>query len=163
MPDASVDAALLNEVLEHVPNEAAALRELFRVLCPGGKLIVFSPNRLFPFETHGYASRRTGPGISPIRTFLLPWLPRRLVRRLVRPWARNYDPWELRRLVRAAGFDILSTGYIWQTFENISGRKPRLMGLAAPWLRALTAALERAPGLSAFGTSQFIVATRRSW
>jgi SAM-dependent methyltransferase len=160
LPDASVDAALLNEVLEHVPNEVAALRELFRVLRPGGKLVVLSPNRLFPFETHGYEDRRTGRIIGPSYTFLLPWLPRRLVHRLVRPWARNYHPWELRRLVRSVGFATVSTGYLWQTFENISGRQPRLLGLAAPGLRRLAATLEGTPGLRAFGATQVIVATR---
>jgi hypothetical protein len=66
----------------------------------------------------------------------------------------------VRRLIRAAGFHILSTGYLWQTFENISGRQPRLVALAAPWLRRLASALERTPGVRAFGTSQVIVAAR---
>jgi len=47
------DVVLLNEVLEHVPNDDIALQEAYRVLRDGGTLIVFSPNRLFPFETHG--------------------------------------------------------------------------------------------------------------
>src|SRR5262245_46330335 len=34
----SFDAALLNEVLEHVPNDALALREVARVLRPNGEL-----------------------------------------------------------------------------------------------------------------------------
>jgi 2-polyprenyl-3-methyl-5-hydroxy-6-metoxy-1,4-benzoquinol methylase len=49
MRDQSVDVALLNEVLEHVPDERRALREVHRVLKPGGVLLIFSPNRRFPF------------------------------------------------------------------------------------------------------------------
>ncbi|MDR1146325.1 MAG: class I SAM-dependent methyltransferase [Verrucomicrobiales bacterium] len=52
-PDGSFDTALLNEVLEHVPDENAALTEIRRVLKPSGVLIIFSPNRWYPFETHG--------------------------------------------------------------------------------------------------------------
>ena len=51
--DVSFDLALVNEVLEHVPDDLAGLREVHRVLRPGGQVVVFSPNRLYPFETHG--------------------------------------------------------------------------------------------------------------
>ena len=63
------DAVLLNEVLEHVPDDAAALREMHRVLRPEGSLIVFSPNRLHPFETHGVFALRSGRRISHATPF----------------------------------------------------------------------------------------------
>ncbi|MFI5279930.1 MAG: class I SAM-dependent methyltransferase [Gemmatimonadales bacterium] len=46
-PDASVDVVLCLEVLEHVPAElrAAAVREMRRVLRPGGCLILTTPHR----------------------------------------------------------------------------------------------------------------------
>lgn len=42
-PDASFDAILCTEVLEHVPDPLAALAELTRLLRPGGSLILTAP------------------------------------------------------------------------------------------------------------------------
>ena len=138
-PDASFDLALANEVLEHVPDDAAALAEIRRVLRPGGLLVALSPTRLYPFETHGVFWRGT---------------------RLFDYWARNYWPWELRALVRRAGFRVIETGAVWQTFENVSGRQPAWMARVAPLLRGACELAERVPGLRAFGVSQLVVAER---
>jgi ubiquinone/menaquinone biosynthesis C-methylase UbiE len=43
VPDASFDAALCAEVLEHVPAPLDVVRELARILAPGGKLILTAP------------------------------------------------------------------------------------------------------------------------
>ena len=42
-PDASFDVVLTPHVLEHVPDTAAALSELFRVLAPGGRVYLQVP------------------------------------------------------------------------------------------------------------------------
>ncbi len=42
-PDASWDLVLCYHVLEHVPDDAAAMRELYRVLAPGGKAVLQVP------------------------------------------------------------------------------------------------------------------------
>src|SRR4051812_45501937 len=51
--DQSFDGVLLNEVLEHIADEAASSSEIRRVLRPYGFLAAISPNRWFPFEGHG--------------------------------------------------------------------------------------------------------------
>jgi SAM-dependent methyltransferase len=154
--DEHFDIALVNEVLEHVPRDDRGIREVHRILKPGGVAVIFSPNRLYPFETHG-VSLRSGAKV-PHYTPLVPYVPVRLG--LFQYWARNYWPWELRALVRAGGFSIERCGYVWQTFENISGHQPRSIAAIRPLLRAIARALEAIPGLRAFGVSQLIVARK---
>ncbi|HKO18839.1 MAG TPA: class I SAM-dependent methyltransferase [Acidobacteriaceae bacterium] len=160
--DESFDAVILNEVLEHVPDDRAVLTEVARVLRWRGLLLVFSPNRRFPFETHGLHHRTDGHSIPPVRTFGFPWLPAAIGERLAMPWARNYWPSELQRLVRASGFHIYRTTYVWQTFENISRARGRLLTASAPLLRRVANALERLPLLRTFGASQVIIAEKLS-
>jgi SAM-dependent methyltransferase len=44
-PDAFFDGLLLLDVLEHVPCEQAVLDEIYRVLRPGGRLVISVPNK----------------------------------------------------------------------------------------------------------------------
>src|ERR687887_2952179 len=85
--DESFDGVLLNEVLEHVRDERQTLRELHRLLAPGGYLFVFSPNRWFPFEGHGAVIGRLR---LPFPVPLLPWLPVRVTEPFLQ--ARNWWP-----------------------------------------------------------------------
>ena len=48
------DTILSHETLEHVADDRASARELVRVLKPGGRLVIFVPNRWYFFETHGH-------------------------------------------------------------------------------------------------------------
>jgi SAM-dependent methyltransferase len=56
-PDASFDVVLCTEVLEHVPDPVAAVRELARLVKPGGKIILTAPFcSLTHFAPFHYAS-----------------------------------------------------------------------------------------------------------
>ena len=157
--DGAIDVALMNEVLEHVPNDRQALREVHRVLKPGGTLLIFSPNRRYPFETHGALVKRSKRRI-PHYVPLIPYVPLPLATTVMDFWARNYWPTELRKLVRASGFTIAHTDYVWQTFEGISNHQPAFIALTRGLLRTISNSLERVPLLRTLGVSQVIVAKR---
>jgi ubiquinone/menaquinone biosynthesis C-methylase UbiE len=46
--DASFDLVLSNEVIEHVRDDRLAVAEMARVLRPGGRAVIFCPNRWYP-------------------------------------------------------------------------------------------------------------------
>jgi ubiquinone/menaquinone biosynthesis C-methylase UbiE len=48
-PDHAFDKIIISEVLEHVPDDAEALRSLSRVLRPGGLIAITVPNANYPF------------------------------------------------------------------------------------------------------------------
>ena len=158
--DGTIDVALLNEVLEHVPDDRRVLGEVHRILRPGGALILFAPNRRCPFETHGAKLRRSGRRIPHYIPFI-PYLPLRLSTAVIDFWARNYWPGELRRVVTAAGFDITHTDFVWQTFEGISNNQPRLLARLSGVLRRVSNVLEQVPIVRTMGVSQVIVAMKR--
>ena len=59
--DRTFDVVLSHEVLEHVQDDRLAAAEMIRVLKPGGRAVIFAPNRLYPFETHGHHQLPTRP------------------------------------------------------------------------------------------------------
>lgn len=159
--DNTFDCVLLNEVLEHVPDDIQALSEILRVLKPRGALVVFAPNRLYPFETHAVTLKFASLKI-PYYFPFIPYIPVGLGRRILTYHARNYFPWELRNMITKAGFQVERQTVIWQTFENISGHSPRLIRLISPFLRKVSLTGEKLPLLKFFGVSQAIIARKKA-
>ena len=121
----ALDVVVLNEVIEHVDDEAATLREVARVLAPGGRAVIYAPNRLFPFETHGvYLRGHYVFGNIPF----VNWLPRRGRDALV-PHARVYQAGDWAPLLAGAGLAVLDHGYVFPGFDNVAARWPLLGGL----------------------------------
>ncbi|NOZ48418.1 MAG: class I SAM-dependent methyltransferase [Chloroflexi bacterium] len=148
---ASFDTVLSHEVLEHVRDDGQALAEMARVLRPGGRLILFTPNRLYPFETHGHYWR----GVYHFgNTPFINWLPDRWRNQLA-PHVRAYTWRQLRRLLQQNGLAILHHRQIYPGYDNIIYRFPALGRL----IRTLTYGLEKTP-LSAFGISHFFVSQK---
>jgi len=150
-PDGAFDVVFSHEVLEHVADDRACVVEMVRVTRPGGRIVVFVPNRLYPFETHGVFWRgRYHFGNAP----LVNWLPTSLRNRLA-PHVRAYTAGGLRRLFDGLPVRVVHHTQVFPGYDNIVARAPAL-GRA---LRAATYALERTP-LCTFGLSHLLVVER---
>jgi SAM-dependent methyltransferase len=150
-PDGHFDGVFLNEVFEHVTDEKATMREVARVLAPGGRLVLISPNRWFPFEGHGM---RTSFFVVGFPVPLLPWLPQSLASRWM--MARNYWPSQLVNHVKAAGLTVESCGFIWPVLEIY----PWLPKYLRDTYQAHIRFFDRTPGLRRFGVSTMVIARR---
>ena len=149
--DASLDVIVLNEVIEHVADDRATLREIARVLTPGGTCILYAPNRLYPFETHGiYWRGRYIFGNIPF----VNWLPDAARDRLV-PHARAYRHNDWRRLIAGTSLRLVDQTYVYPGFDNIEARNATLGRL----VRDVCYWAEGTP-LRRFGLSHLVVLRR---
>jgi SAM-dependent methyltransferase len=151
--DGVFDLVLSHEVIEHVADDGASAAEMVRVLKTGGRLVLFCPNRLYPFETHGHYWRGEYHfGNTP----LINYLPDRLRDRLA-PHVRAYTAGDVRALFAGLPVRIITHTQIYPGYDNIVARHPGLGRL----LRWGTYRLEHTP-LRAFGLSHFLVAEKTS-
>lgn len=150
--DRSFDMVLLNEVIEHVDDDRQAIREAYRILRPGGHIVVYAPNRLYPFETHGFffRDRYYGPCNLPI---LANWVPD-FVRNYFAPHVRIYTRRGIKRLFRGLDVEFIAQSHIYPGFDNWVER-----GWWGRLLRDLLHQAENSP-LRTFGISHFIVARK---
>jgi ubiquinone/menaquinone biosynthesis C-methylase UbiE len=127
---ATFDTVICCETLEHLHEPRAALKELARVLRPGGRLFLTTPNYLGPMGAYRGYLRLTGRRYSeegqPVNRFLI--APR------VRHW------------VRRAGLTIVATDARGH-YVPWPGRAPILVGERSRWF-------------SVFGLHSLIVAVR---
>ncbi len=147
-PEASFDMVLSHEVLEHVDDDRGAVAEAHRVLKPGGRLVIFAPNRWYPFETHGAFWRGAYHyGNIPFVNYL----PRPLRDRLC-PHVRAYTARDLRRLLEGLPGHVVVHTHVYPGYDKIARRNRALAGA----LRGITYALEHTP-LHFLGLSHFLV------
>jgi SAM-dependent methyltransferase len=152
-PPDSFDLILSHEVLEHVADDRRALEEITRVLRPGGRAVVFVPNRGYPFETHGvYWRGRYRFGNIP----LVSYLPRSVRDRLA-PHVRVYARRDLECLMAGLPLELVERRVIFGAYDNLIARWPR----TGSWLRAVLQALERTP-LRVFGLSHLWVLEKQA-
>ena len=142
------DLVLSHEVIEHVANDRASVAEMVRVLKPGGRLVLFCPNRLYPFETHGYYWRGAYHfGNVPFINYLPDPLRNRLA-----PHVRAYTKRGLRSLFKGLPVDLIAHTQIFPGYDNLLASRPALGRL----LRRGTYQLERTP-FRVLGLSHFLV------
>jgi len=125
----SFDVVTMIEVLEHTAWDDRVMSECFRVLKPKGQLVLFVPNRLYPFESHschlgGFPLGRNLPVVS--------WLPESLRKHLCH--ARIYTRRKLLSLARRAGFEDNSIGYIYPPLDSFPLPFKEAYRRSARWL-----------------------------
>ena len=147
LPDGSADVVTSFTVLEHVPDEMAALREMRRILRPGGKMIITVPNRWWIFETHGADL----PLLPWNRVPLVSWWPKKLHDRWAR--ARIYRRREIEKLLVQSGFNIESSFRMTAPMDMISWEPLRR------FVRSTLFRFDRAP--TPFQATEIVVAATR--
>jgi SAM-dependent methyltransferase len=147
-PVDSFDLILSHEVIEHVQDDGAAVAEMVRTLKPGGRVVIFCPNRGYPFETHGIfwqEKYRFG------NKLFVNWLPRKWRNHLV-PHVNVYTRRDMDKLFQGLPVNFITRTVIFGAYDNIIAR----FGYFGQVLRGLLQFMERTP-LRVFGLSHFWV------
>jgi SAM-dependent methyltransferase len=147
---ASFDLAVLDNVLEHLPDQPLALKKVSDALKPGGVLYLLVPNRLWPIEVH-------------YRLPFLAYLPMRLANFYLRVTGRgtdytdaSYSPTygRLNRLLRARPE---------LRFQYVLPADVTLTTAGGAWhYRAGVAAIRRLPWLWAVSKAFLVVAVKHA-
>lgn len=124
LPDASVDIVLCHQTLHHIVDQKAALAEVFRVLKPGGLLLLAESTR----------------------AYIHSWVIRLLFRH---PMHVQRTAEEFVALVREAGFQVdadrISTPYLWWSRSDLGAREWLGLGLPKNREETLLNAVARKP------------------
>lgn len=147
-PSSTFDTVFSHEVIEHVGDDRAAVREMVRVARPGGRIVIFAPNRWYPFETHGHYWRgRYHFGNTPLINYLPDLLRSRLA-----PHVRAYTARSIRALFDGCPVRVIIHQRIYGGYDNLIAR----LGGAGRLLRAILQSAEGTP-LDTFGLSHLLV------
>lgn len=141
-PDNTFDAVILSEILEHVERDVDGLREVYRVLKPGGVAVITVPNANYPFWWD--------PINKTLETLLHTHIGRGPLAGIWANHVRLYTREQLRDSVLAAGFMVEEerafTHYSFPFIHNL------VYGLGKPLLESglMPAALANAADRTAF-------------
>ena len=142
------DVVISNEVIEHVGDDRATLSEMARVCKPGGRIVIFCPNRWYPVEQHGHYWR----GVYHFgNTPLINYLPDRWRNRLA-PHVRAYTRRGLLRLLDGLPLRVIHHTRIFGGYDNIITR----LGVAGRLIRGALYAAEKTP-FRVLGLSHLLV------
>jgi SAM-dependent methyltransferase len=147
-PHTLFDLILSHEVLEHVQDDRGAIEAMVRVLKPGGRILLFCPNRGYPFETHGiYWKEKYYFG----NKLFINYLPRTWRNRLA-PHVRVYSRRDLERLFDGLPVTFIERRVIFGAYDNLISR----FGMLGKIVRGFLQWLEKTP-LNRLGLSHFWV------
>jgi len=142
------DTIISHEVIEHVLDDRQSAAEMVRVLRPGGRIVLFCPNRWYPFETHGhYWKGEYHFGNTPLINYLPDhW------RNQLAPHVRAYTWRGIQSLFERLPCKIVHHSRIYGGYDNIIAR----LGKPAQIARDLLYQLEQTP-LDTWGLSHLLV------
>lgn len=142
--DNTFDVVFSNEVIEHVQDDALYAAEMARVTRPGGRILLFCPNRWYPVEQHGvYWRGQYKFGNIP----LVNYLPNSLRDRLA-PHVRAYTKGGLLELFQDLPLRLVHHERIFGGYDNIAYRWPNAGRLIQETLHSLEATPFAALGIS---------------
>ena len=148
LPSGTFDLILSHEVLEHVQDDALAVREMVRVLNPGGRIVLFVPNRGYPFETHGIFWKEKYYFGNKLFVNYLP----RAWRDKLAPHVKVYSKRDLEKLFADLPVKFVEQTVIFGAYDNLIAR----FGAFGEMLRGILQFLEKTP-LKGLGLSHFWV------
>ena len=103
-----------NEVLEHVEDDKKSIEEVFRVLKKGGIFVAFTPNKGWPFETHGIVFKNKYYwGNIPF----VPWLPKK-INKILTPHVRNYSNKDIKKLFPKEKWEFVLHRHVFPGFDG---------------------------------------------
>jgi SAM-dependent methyltransferase len=148
LPPSSFDLILSHEVIEHVQDDRAAICEMIRVLKPGGRVVIFCPNRGYPFETHGIFWKGKYYFGNKLFVNYLPgaW------RDKLAPHVGVYSKRDIQKLFEGLHVKFIERTVIFGAYDNIIAR----FGVPGKALRTILQFLEATP-LKGLGLSHFWV------
>lgn len=148
--DNTFDVVFLHEVIEHVSDDRGTIEEAVRCTRPGGHVVIFAPNRLYPFETHGFfLGDRFVFRLLPLINYAPDFIRNRFCR------VGIYTRRGIKRLFAGLEVDFTVCSHVYPGFDHIARRNPALGRL----LQHMAEMAERSP-LRALGISHFIVARK---
>ena len=151
-PDGTFDLILSNEVIEHVQDDRNTVQEMIRTLKPMGRLILFCPNRWYPFETHGIYWQGEYHFGNKLLVNSLP----KFWRDKLAPHVRAYSRSDLYKLFKDLPVKFILQTVIFGGYDNIINRYPKLGRV----LRSLLFGIEKTP-LKILGLSHYWVVEKQ--
>lgn len=149
--DEKFDIITLIEVLEHIPDEKTVLKNMYDCLTNKGNLIIFAPNKFYPFETHGI--KRYGKLISyKDSTPLVSYLPAGIRKNFLDE--KIYTLHSLKIILEENGFTIKYYDYYFPPLDQLKNKSLK------DALRKIFGVFHKTP-LKIFGMSIFIIAEKK--
>lgn len=146
-----IELVFINEVLEHVPNDESVIHETNRVLKNEGYLILFAPNKLYPWESHFLIGNKS---MFPF----LSWAPTTIRKCIFTFFKRNYITIYTKSKLRKMLYPFYKIIDIYEILPSFNRYKKRK---SFKKIIRIIESFSETP-LKRFGVSIFVIAKKRT-